>query len=83
MVLLCRTYGSGYPGFANQRGVAGLGFPFYFWPLVWGGAAFSGARYLNDNEVRSLLFFEIVSIITCLPVSTATRITALDRAVRL
>ncbi|KAL5522928.1 hypothetical protein ACEPAF_1195 [Sanghuangporus sanghuang] len=44
-----RTYGSGYPGTAS-RGVAGLGFPFYFWPVVWGGAAGGGAAYLHNSE---------------------------------
>ncbi|CAK5272050.1 unnamed protein product [Mycena citricolor] len=39
-----RTYGSGYPGIYS-RGVAGRGFPFYFWPVVWG----SGAGYTSEN----------------------------------
>ncbi|KAI0317055.1 hypothetical protein OF83DRAFT_185343 [Amylostereum chailletii] len=43
------TYGSGYPGVA-QRGVAGAGFPFYFWPVVWGGAAGGSAAYLHDRN---------------------------------
>lgn len=44
-------YGSGYPGIAGA-GVAGRGFPFYFWPLVWGTAAGIGtAAYLHDDEV--------------------------------
>ena len=47
-----RTYGSGYPGLTNQRGVSNLNFPFFFWPLVWGGAAFHGPAYLDDTEVR-------------------------------
>lgn len=33
-----KTYGSGYPGI-NGRGTSGRGFPFYFWPVVWTGAA--------------------------------------------
>ncbi|TFK46473.1 hypothetical protein OE88DRAFT_893085 [Heliocybe sulcata] len=44
-----RTYGSGYPGVAS-RGVAGLGFPFYFWPLAWGGGLGYGAAYLHTHE---------------------------------
>lgn len=51
LTLLCRTYGSGYPG-VNSRGVSGLGFPFIFWPVVWGGGLGYGAAYLHDtNEV--------------------------------
>lgn len=54
--LSCRVYGSGYPGAAG-RGVVGRGFPFYFWPIVWGGAAtgaiVGGTHYLHDqDEVR-------------------------------
>ncbi|KAK0467144.1 uncharacterized protein EV420DRAFT_1507461 [Desarmillaria tabescens] len=45
-----RTYGSGYPG-TSGRGVAGRGFPFYFWPVVWGGAVSAGtAPYLHSDE---------------------------------
>lgn len=48
-----RFYGSGYPGIAG-RGVAGRGFPFFFWPVVFvGGGAGSGA-YLHDTEVDVL-----------------------------
>ncbi|KAF7976668.1 hypothetical protein HWV62_6013 [Athelia sp. TMB] len=43
------AYGSGYPGVAT-RGVAGRGFPFFFWPIVWGGAAGGAAEaYLHDS----------------------------------
>ncbi|KAI0266215.1 hypothetical protein BC834DRAFT_875947 [Gloeopeniophorella convolvens] len=42
------VYGSGYPG-APSRGVSGLGFPFFFWPAVWGGAATGSASYLHDE----------------------------------
>ncbi|KAG6849345.1 hypothetical protein H0H93_009265 [Arthromyces matolae] len=43
-------YGSGYPG-SSQRGVAGLGFPFVFWPVVWGGAGgFGTEAYLHTSE---------------------------------
>ncbi|KAG6872527.1 hypothetical protein C0995_009101 [Termitomyces sp. Mi166 len=43
-------YGSGYPG-GSQRGVAGLGFPFVFWPIAWGGVAGIGAgAYLHTSE---------------------------------
>jgi hypothetical protein len=47
-----RTYGSGYPG-TSGRGVFNHGFPFYFWPIIWGGTA-GGANgaYLHDSEVR-------------------------------
>jgi len=44
-----RKYGSGYPGY--PIGVAGYGFPFFFWPLAFGGGALYGAHYVNDNEV--------------------------------
>ncbi|KAL0573020.1 hypothetical protein V5O48_008948, partial [Marasmius crinis-equi] len=48
-----RTYGSGYPGITG-RGVAGRGFPFYFWPVIWGGAAGiaigGSAGYLHASE---------------------------------
>ena len=50
---LIRTYGSGYPGLGG-RGVTGRGFPFYFWPIAWGGLAGLGAAaYLHSTEVRS------------------------------
>jgi hypothetical protein len=46
----CRRYGSGYPGLGNN-GVAGRGFPFFFWPIVWGGAlGAGGAHYLDGHE---------------------------------
>ena len=35
LCMSCRVYGSGYPGF-QDRGVVGRGFPFWFWPLIWG-----------------------------------------------
>ncbi|KAF9076787.1 hypothetical protein BDP27DRAFT_1312584 [Rhodocollybia butyracea] len=44
-----RAYGSGYPG-SSGLGVAGRGFPFFFWPVVWGGAAVGTASYLYDHE---------------------------------
>ncbi|KAF7312795.1 hypothetical protein MKEN_00962900 [Mycena kentingensis (nom. inval.)] len=46
-----RTYGSGYPGVAG-RGVAGRGFPFYFWPLAFGGGLgyTSHAAYMHSDE---------------------------------
>lgn len=48
-----RTYGSGYPaGYTTPgRGVAGAGFPFYFWPVVWGGGLGYGGAYLYNHEV--------------------------------
>ncbi|KAI0071655.1 hypothetical protein K474DRAFT_1606564 [Panus rudis PR-1116 ss-1] len=47
-----QTYGSGYPPSysAPGRGVSGLGFPFYFWPLAWGGGLGYGAGYLHSHE---------------------------------
>lgn len=39
-------YGSGYPGYSGYD-VAGRGFPFWFWPVVWGG---SSNQYLHDSE---------------------------------
>ncbi|KZV85904.1 hypothetical protein EXIGLDRAFT_653630 [Exidia glandulosa HHB12029] len=46
------VYGSGYPaGYGSAgRGVTGAGFPFYFWPLVWGGAIGYTAGYLHDEN---------------------------------
>ncbi|KAF9461712.1 hypothetical protein BDZ94DRAFT_1167334 [Collybia nuda] len=45
-----KIYGSGYPG-VTTRGVGGRGFPFYFWPLAWGGVAGVGAAaYLHTDE---------------------------------
>ncbi|EJC99156.1 uncharacterized protein FOMMEDRAFT_148736 [Fomitiporia mediterranea MF3/22] len=44
-----QTYGSGYPGVAS-RGVNNLGFPFYFWPVVWGSAGAGSVAYLHDSE---------------------------------
>ncbi|KAJ7202442.1 hypothetical protein C8J57DRAFT_1454889 [Mycena rebaudengoi] len=45
-----RSYGSGYPGISG-RGVGGRGFPFYFWPLMWGGGIGYGSNaYLHSNE---------------------------------
>ncbi|KAF9232573.1 hypothetical protein BU15DRAFT_81076 [Melanogaster broomeanus] len=43
-----RTYGSGYPGITGP-GVVGRGFPFWFWPVVWGDSAASTA-YLHGTE---------------------------------
>ncbi|CAL1698963.1 unnamed protein product [Somion occarium] len=47
-----RTYGSGYPSTYSPvgRGVGGLGFPFYFWPVVWGGGLGYGGAYLYNHE---------------------------------
>ncbi|KAF7764084.1 hypothetical protein Agabi119p4_8621 [Agaricus bisporus var. burnettii] len=46
-----RTYGSGYPG-GSSRGVAGLGFPFFFYPVVFGAGAIGGGAliYHEANE---------------------------------
>ena len=42
----------------TSRGVAGRGFPFFFWPIVWGGAAGGAAEaYLHDSgEVNLHLY---------------------------
>ncbi|KAG6331314.1 hypothetical protein ID866_7774 [Astraeus odoratus] len=44
-----KTYGSGYPGI-DGRGVSGRGFPFWFWPLIWGSNAGAAQTYLNGSE---------------------------------
>lgn len=45
-------YGSGYPGVV-PHGVSGLGFPYYFWPVVWSGTGNDSSAYLYDSsEVR-------------------------------
>ncbi|KAH9848782.1 hypothetical protein C2E23DRAFT_738709 [Lenzites betulinus] len=44
-----RSYGSGYPG-VSGLGVGGRGFPFVFWPVVWGGGLGYGAAYLHANH---------------------------------
>jgi hypothetical protein len=45
-------YGSGYPDTVSARGVAGLGFPFFFWPVVWPGPEIGAGSYLHSsNEV--------------------------------
>jgi len=41
------TYGSGYPGIAG-RGVLGRGFPFWFWPVVWGGVPVGSYLYASE-----------------------------------
>ncbi|KAK7447381.1 hypothetical protein VKT23_014091 [Stygiomarasmius scandens] len=44
------NYGSGYPGLGSGS-VAGRGFPFFFWPIAWGGAAGAGsAAFLHNRE---------------------------------
>jgi len=46
------TYGSGYGlGYnTSGHGVGGLGFPYVFWPVVWGPGFGYGADYLHDSE---------------------------------
>ncbi|KAH9836307.1 uncharacterized protein C8Q71DRAFT_761776 [Rhodofomes roseus] len=44
-----RVYGSGYPGL-GAGSVAGRGFPFLFWPVVWGAYPGFGAHYLHSGE---------------------------------
>ena len=51
LLVVRRSYGSGYPGYAG-RGVGGLGFPFIFWPVVWGPGFGYGPGYLHNSEVR-------------------------------
>jgi len=44
------AYGSGYPNTVG-RGVANRGFPFYFWPLAFGGVGgVAGGAYLHNSE---------------------------------
>jgi len=51
-----REYGSGYPGFQG-RGVGNRGFPFFFWPLAFGGLGGGlGYTYLHNGEVSSFIF---------------------------
>ena len=51
-----REYGSGYPGIQG-RGVNSRGFPFFFWPLAWGGLGGGfGAAYLHTGEVSCFIF---------------------------
>lgn len=46
-----RAYGSGYPGVAG-RGVGGLNFPFFFWPVTFVGVGgIYGASYYHNHEV--------------------------------
>ena len=46
-------YGSGYPGVSVPHGVSGLGFPYYFWPVVWYDIGNDQSAYLFDSsEVR-------------------------------
>ncbi|KAK7040780.1 hypothetical protein VNI00_009686 [Paramarasmius palmivorus] len=42
------VYGSGYPNI-SERGVAGRGFPFYFWPIAW-SAGVDEESYLRSQE---------------------------------
>lgn len=61
-IRVCSIYGSGYPGVV-PHGVSGLGFPYFFWPVVWDGTASGNdsSAYLYDSaEVRQ----EILPIIT-------------------
>jgi len=52
-----RKYGSGYAGY--PIGVAGYGFPFFFWPLAFGGGYIYGAHYIHENEVSTPFLFQI------------------------
>ncbi|KAF5356860.1 hypothetical protein D9756_006783 [Leucocoprinus leucothites] len=47
-----RTYGSGYGSAHTTRGVAGRGFPFYFWPVVWGGGALVLTGTYLDSRIE-------------------------------
>ncbi|KAL1739694.1 hypothetical protein HDZ31DRAFT_48959 [Schizophyllum fasciatum] len=42
-------YGSGYPG-VSGRGVSGRNFPFFFWPLTFGGVGLIGAHHYLDSD---------------------------------
>lgn len=53
LILTRRTYGSGYPG-VGTYGVAGRGFPFYFWPVAFGSAGVGGAYYYNHEVCQSV-----------------------------
>ncbi|KAJ3564630.1 hypothetical protein NP233_g8175 [Leucocoprinus birnbaumii] len=45
-----RQYGSGYPGISGA-GVSGRPFPFYFWPVTWGGVSGTNtAHYLHSSD---------------------------------
>ncbi|KAI0641445.1 hypothetical protein C8Q79DRAFT_886815, partial [Trametes meyenii] len=48
-----RSYGSGYPGYVGL-GVAGLAFPFVFWPVVWGDGYGYGPPYLHASHEYGL-----------------------------
>ncbi|KAJ3565473.1 hypothetical protein NP233_g7608 [Leucocoprinus birnbaumii] len=44
-----RAYGSGYPG-SSAVGVGGLGFPFFYWPVIFGSTAIIGTgSYLHTH----------------------------------
>ncbi|KAJ7216274.1 hypothetical protein B0H12DRAFT_1032315 [Mycena haematopus] len=45
-----KAYGSGYPGYYS-RGVTQRGFPFWYWPVVWGSGVNYGANagYMYDT----------------------------------
>jgi hypothetical protein len=59
-----RTYGSGYSGFST-RGVAGRPFPFYFWPVVWGGGALlATGAYLDERHEVSATQIHIPFLLT-------------------
>jgi len=47
-------YGSGYLDTVGARGVAGLNFPFFFWPVVWPGPAIGAGSYLHDSNEYGL-----------------------------
>jgi len=48
-------YGSGYPG-SPGAGVAGRGFPYYYWPVVFGSLAVIGTQaYLNTHGEVSVV----------------------------
>jgi hypothetical protein len=69
------TYGSGYPGVLAPHGVSGLGFPYYFWPVVWYDNGQSG--YLFDSaEVRQEYHLprSLVSLMRIAPCSMASQI---------
>lgn len=53
--VLISMYGSGYPG-SPGVGVAGHGFPYYYWPVVFGSVAVLGTQaYLNTRGEVSVV----------------------------
>lgn len=79
-LIQCRSYGSGYGNGLPAQGVSGRSFPFFFWPLVWGGGALlATGTYLDARgEVSTKYSFLCGSILNA-QLSTETPITAHGR----